>query len=324
MGEKKSNTEIETQAIKENLAIAETEGTNVVINGKNYKNCLRNEKVTIRYVIKPTAMITDKRHVLYGGLAEGAHITLTAPKMDSSDNYVNILTNEEKDFLEAVMGLPENSLSIYKKENNYWDSVSIRLGKEDSYLDLSIPEDYIKWKVLLANKNIVCKNLSELRDSPKRTYRYVLISEKDEIQAQLNVMSSSMEAAMLFGKITSSDNKKSILRYILSTMSGKSIADTMKVDALTTQVYDYLVSDPKLFSLIAKDPYLETKCFISECVKYGLIRKRDNMYYLASTNVPLAAEGLDPTMNNAAKFLNAPGNQELYLTLSAKVNAKKE
>ena len=281
-------------------------------------SCLRDEKITIRYVVRQSDMIKDKKHVLYGGLAEGAHITLTVPMLNSGI-YANVLTNEEKDYIEEALGLPKNALSVYKKENNFWDEFYIKLGKEDSYLNLADPNDYIKYKVLLANKNIVCPSPQELRDNPKRTYRFYLVSEKDEVQFQLSSMTANMEAAMLLGSLK---DDKETLRFIVETMSGRKVLDSSKLDFIVTQVYTLMQQDIKLFLLLANDKLLKTKAFINQCVNNGFIKKRDNLYYLTNNNKPLANEGQDPTLNNAAKFLNELANQEVKLMLDAKLRSK--
>ena len=104
-------------------------------------SCLKNERVEIRFIPK-IGKIDNPKHVMFGGMAEGAVKTFTVPLLQSGA-YVNVLTNEEKTFLEEVMGLEYNALSIYKKNNNYWDNLFVRLTKEPTYLDLSNPDDYI-------------------------------------------------------------------------------------------------------------------------------------------------------------------------------------
>jgi hypothetical protein len=111
--------------------------------------------------------VTNPKHVLYGGMAETAVRTFVVPML-SSGVYVNVLTDSEKAFLEEVMGLEYNALSIYKKENNFWDDANdfgiskVKLQKQDNYLDLSNPEDYIRYKILLANKDFVAPSLEAL------------------------------------------------------------------------------------------------------------------------------------------------------------------
>lgn len=73
-----------------------------------------------------------------------------------------MLTNSEKAFLEEYMGLPYNALSIYKKVDNYWENSQVRLTKGETPLDLRDPNDYIKYKILLANKDFIAESLSAL------------------------------------------------------------------------------------------------------------------------------------------------------------------
>ena len=67
-------------------------------------------------------------------------------------------------------------MSMYKKENNFWSDAypnginSVTLHKQDNYFDLSNPVDYIKYKILLANKNLIAPSLQVLEDRPKATY----------------------------------------------------------------------------------------------------------------------------------------------------------
>jgi hypothetical protein len=83
-------------------------------------NCLKNERVIVRHINKPSNLVTNPKHVLYGGMAENASRTYTVPRL-SSGNFVNVLTNSEKAFLESEMQLEYNALSVHKKIDNFWD-----------------------------------------------------------------------------------------------------------------------------------------------------------------------------------------------------------
>ena len=108
-------------------------------------------------------------------MADSAVKTFTVPRL-SSGMYVNVLTDDEKACLEQIMNLEYNALSIYKKTDNFWDDSNdqaisrVRLTKQDNYLNLSDPEDYIRYKILLANKNYIAPSLEALQDAPKASY----------------------------------------------------------------------------------------------------------------------------------------------------------
>ena len=89
----------------------------VIEDNNELYNCLRNEKVIIRFVPRQTGLVSNPTHILYGGMAETAVRWFTLPKLNSG-MYVNALTDKEKAYLEEIMGLEYNALSIYKKVDN--------------------------------------------------------------------------------------------------------------------------------------------------------------------------------------------------------------
>jgi hypothetical protein len=54
-------------------------------------------------------------------MAETSTFTVTVPKLRSG-TYKNVLTDDEKDFLEATMGLEVGALNVYNKDNNFWSN----------------------------------------------------------------------------------------------------------------------------------------------------------------------------------------------------------
>ncbi len=58
-------------------------------------NCLRNERIIVRFLPKETGLVSNPKHLLFGGMAEGTTRTFVVPKL-SSGAYTNILTDNEK------------------------------------------------------------------------------------------------------------------------------------------------------------------------------------------------------------------------------------
>ena len=284
-------------------------------------NCLRNERVIIRHIPKESGMVTNPKHILYGGMAENAVRTFVVPRL-SSGVFVNILTDSEKAFLEEVMGLEYNALSIYKKVDNFWDDSNesgisrVRLTKQDNYLNLADPEDYIRYKILLANKDYIAPSLQALQDSPKATYQFVIISEGDETKSAKDNMSATMKCYKEFGKI---ENDINTLRVIVETIDGRPTAPTVKLEFLQGRINTLIQADSKIFLRVITDPMLSTKVLIKRAIEAGLISNRGNYLYLKSDNTPLCEVNEEPTLNIAAKFLSAPKNQEIKFALEAKL-----
>lgn len=284
-------------------------------------NCLRNERIIVRHINKPSNLVSNPKHVLYGGLAENASRTYTVPRL-SSGGFVNVLTNDEKAFLEEELQLEYNALSVHKKTDNFWDDSNdkgisrVRLLKQDTILDLSDPEDYIRYKILLANKDFIAPSLQLLQDAPKASYEYVLISEGDETKAAQKNMSATMMCYKEFGKI---ENDIDTLRVIVETIDGRPTAQNVKLEFLQTKVNELIQGDSKLFLKIITDPLLSTKVLIKKLIEAGLISRRGNFLYLRSDNSPLCETNEEPVLNVAAKYLNNPKHQELKFSLEAKL-----
>lgn len=278
-------------------------------------NCLKNERVIVKHVPKETGIVRDPRHILYGGMAESAVRWFTVPKL-TSGVYVNVLTNSEKAYLEEVMGLEYNALSIYNKENNFWDNYQVRLTKQDNILNLSNPDDYIKYKVLLANKDMVAPSIHELEDHPKATYQFVIIHEDEVISSSKKKMNATMQAYMEFGKI---QDDMATLRTVIEIIDGRPTSKNSKIEFLQEKIGKLITADAKLFVRVVTDPLLSTKVLIKNAIEGGLISNRGGMLYLKSDGTPLCGDNEEPTLNIAAKFLSLPKNQNLKFSLEAKL-----
>lgn len=320
--------DLTNETVRQEIQVIEPKGrknnkqTNTVVVQENELiSCLRNEKVIVRYLPRETGLVSNPKHIFYGGMAENAIRMFTVPILESTGAFVNILTNTEKAFLEEMMGLENNALSIYQRENNFWTNYTVRLTKSDTYLDLSNPEDYIKYKVLIANKDFIAASLADLQEKPRATYQFVIISENDETKEANKQLNASMEAYMLLGK---HQEEKALLKYVAETIDGRPISDKADLSFITGAIQKIIQTNPKTFISLVKDPLLQTKVMIQQSIEAGLIRKRGDFLYLSADNSPLCGVSEDPTLNTAAKFLNTPKNQEIKFTLEAKLKTLKD
>ena len=284
-------------------------------------SCLRNERVVVRYIPKLSGIWgNNPKHVLSGGMAEGAIKVFVVPRL-SSGMFVNVLNDNEKAFLEEVMGLEYNALSIYKKVDNFWDDSNeyginrVRLSKQDNYFNLADPEDYIRYKILLANKDYIAPSMQALQDYPKATYQFVIVSEGEDTKMAKANMSTTMLCYKEFGKI---EDDKEKLRVIVEILDGRPTAPNVKLEFLQTKVNELIQASSKLFLKVITDPLLDTKVLIRRSLEKGTIFKKGDYHYLKD-GTPMCEINQEPTFNIAAKFLNLPKNQEVKFSLEAKL-----
>lgn len=284
-------------------------------------SCLRKEIITVRHINKQTGNIRDPKHVLYGGMSDNATRTYTVPLLRSGA-LCDVLTKDEKAFLEEYMGLEPNALSVYKKENNFWDTSNdegvskVILHKHDNHLDLSNPVDYIKYKILLANKERIAPSIKELQDNPKATYEYVIMSDQEDTAAIKTNISTKMQCYKELGKI---EDNADILRLVIETIDGRGMAPSSKIEILQNKANDLIQANARLFLSTVTDKLLPTKVLIKKAIENGIISKRGDYLYMRKDGMPLCGDGQEPTFNIAAAFLNEPKNQELKFSIEAQL-----
>lgn len=276
----------------------------------------------MRFIKKPHPLVKDANHIASGGLINGGKRTFSLPVL-SSGNYKNCLTNNEKRFLEAALGLEDNALSIYNKTNNFWDSgdgnAELTLSKEDYQLDLNSPHDYIIYKMLLANSDYICPSLRELQNNPKASYQYVLVNENDEARIADDEMTVAQKCYLLFGKYS---DDADTLRTLLEMVQNRTIDDNTKIEFLRQQVHNEIKMNPKLFLSVINDEYLDAKVVIRRAAKNGIVSKRGSFYYLTEDNSALCEGHEDPTLDNAARYVTNPKRNDLYIKIQAKLNPR--
>lgn len=273
-------------------------------------NPLRNERVIVRRLLKQ-GKITDPRHALYGGMALGAYHYFTVPMLRNGQ-LKDVLTKDEKNFFENALGLETNAMSVLRKVDNYWSNYQIKLGKEDTILDLSIAEEYIKYKVLLANTEDIAPSLDAVSLRPKETYEYVLIHEAEEARANTKRVNKNIEAYKL---LSSMEGDKAKLRTIVEIATSRPQHRTVSIDVLTDQVDKLIQAKPDLFLTIAQDPLLDTKVLLKKAIECGAVKVKNDLFYDVD-NRPLCDAGM-ATFSVAAEWLNKPKNQSTLLSIKA-------
>lgn len=328
-----ANKKIELNDINEEVNIEETEVTpsvdastkemyeenRVAIYGDTkpkLKNCLSNRILKVSFIKKPTPLIKDKGHILYGGKSPNSYIHLCVPLLKNG-HFVNVLTNDEKDYLEYIMGLPTNALSVFRKENNYWDNYRIKLTPEGIRLKLDNPEDYIKYKVLLANRNKVCPSRLEYDRNPKSEYEFIIEDERESTKVEARKISNIKTANKLFYQHFDDVNT---LRTILDILTTGNIDKNTSIEFIQNRLNDIIQKDAKRFIEVAEDEYLVYKVLIRKAHEAKLLSNRGGFYYLKSDGTPLANKGQDPNIVNASIFLSLPENSELKFKLEAEIN----
>lgn len=276
-------------------------------------NCLRNERVKVQFVPSPSSSITDKSHPYWGDMANNAWHGYTVPRLKNG-TLKNPLTTAEKNFLESVMGLEKNALSVHKTTNNFWENRQVFLTKDGEILDLSTPMGYINYKILLTNSDTICPSLKALREAPKATYKFVLVSDNEVYNSSTEAVTTKSACWKEYGKI---ENDFNTLKAVIESLTGHSVDSKSNITFLQEQAISLLESNPRLFLVTIADKYLPFKVTIKQAVEKGIIERRGDYYYYM--NNPLCGKNENPTITVAARYISEPKNQEILFSIQAKL-----
>lgn len=283
---------------------------------KNKKSfTLPDETVIVKYIARNRGMASnvDKNHVISGGMLQNSVKKFSAP-LQRNGSIANILSKDEKEFLESVTGL---DLSVY---GEFWNNHFVALRKEDAsnILDLSNPMDYIDYKILLSlSKNDIATSWADRNKN--QTYQFAITREHEEMLETKGKYDSKKEAFKLYGKIE--DSKEQLLG-VLKLLTNKNLSKDSKLDWLQHEVEKVVDKEPQKFLNVVKDKSLFTKILINEAIEKGIVVKKANKYSTVD-GLELCEAGEVATFDNAVRYLDELRNQEVRTIIEAKLEKAK-
>lgn len=278
-------------------------------------------KVAIRFQPNLTNGILDEKHTLYGGLSNTAVISVPAPLMvnKGEKTVAELFTREELEVLAEDLFTPEvvNPTSDfwreYAKDKNGMSVANfpINLDKSGMLLELDKPMGVIYHRILI-NSPIVAEDRDSVHN--KETYRFYAVNYADMHKDKLKAMGNKKQAFVLYGKY---ESNRSVLTYVLNAM-GILFDETSDDEFIQSTVFDQLEANPGRFVDIVSDKLLEAKVIIGKFVASGLVIVKNDLYYSADGNIPLAhGDNAINDLDGAAAFLKSDMGQEIYTRLTA-------
>jgi len=158
--------------------------------------------------------------------------------------------------------------------------------------------------------------MQELDERPKATYQFVILNENAEAASNLKRVDATKNCWKEFGKV---EDDIDTLRTVIELLEKRPLAPKTKLDFLQGKVSEWIENDPRKVLATLKDEYLPAKVLIKKAVEKGIISWRNDLYYLREDGHPLCDLGENSTLNNAAKYISSPKQQELKFMIEAKV-----
>lgn len=263
---------------------------------------LPNKKVKVIPVIKQGWLNKDHEAAF---LFKHATNRFSVP-LNRNGQYINPLTEQEANYLEQHPGMSLNKgdLSPYKKVGNFWKEIKgIKLDKGELNLDLTNPMDYITYKILLLQKDIIAPSIAEAK--MKQSYKYAMVDEDFEDTTKSQKGNLVAEAMGLYVNMKNDHQKLVDTLFILSRARVK---PNSKIEFLQGQVTDFALKNPERFIEIMNDKDLSTRILIEKAVSCKAIERKGGIHRssggdLLGTDLQSVVEFLNDKANGAVKMI---------------------
>lgn len=269
------------------------------------------EKVIVKHIPRKKGMAAHvaEDHIIAGGMIGQAVRKFRAP-LQRNGSVANVLTKEEKEFLERKTGL---DLSVY---GDFWADFAVTLTKDSATntFRLENPMDYISVKLLESLKDDIAPSWK--RRDERLTYQFVITRGDEESKEKKKAYDSKKEAFKQYGKIEDDRDK---LIGVLKLLTNKPISRDSKLEWIQGQIEEKIDTMPSAFLSIIEDPSFDTKILIHKGIEYGVIVRQGNKYSTVD-GLELGEADEIPTFNVAVRYLDNPKHQEIRSLVEAKIN----
>lgn len=250
-----------------------------------------------------------------------SYFEVIVPRREVGGALFDPLTSEERDYFEnkEASGLDFNpgDLGIHRKKDNYWNAFRVKLKDETRVLDLSDPMDYIRYKVLLTDKDSIAPSW-EKRFS-KGTYKFALVEEGQREEAEVNETENLAEAYVAFSKMKNSATKMTnFLNVYYSTRPGsKRVPSNATKEFLVAEIGKIIKSELREFLAITKDADYDNRVFVQTALRVGAVVRKGNAYALPEGGI------IGTTIPEVIAYVKNDLNNDEVLKIKARIEASK-
>ena len=245
----------------------------------------------------------------------GTKASIGATLTKSGNINTGLTSEEEIKILPKVLGVPYESNDFFKKMNEYYSALVIRVPYgEEVELDITLtdtgipvkPTDYIKYRFALVNPEVATSEAEATNIKKFYVYNPALRLQEDYAK-----LSDKKDAYKEFLKIAGDEKKITMLMTVLG-LDTKGLSAQQK----ELKLEEIAVENSSKFYEVVKDKDLEMKAFIEECVSAQVLQKVGNSYIDGD-------EKIGSTLQEAILYLNDKSNSSTLVKLKARIEAFK-
>lgn len=234
------------------------------------------------------------------------------PRYPKSREVLTVFTNSTGKLITGLSKEDEERLgkeldADLRVTSSYWDDFKIVMSDRDLVLDLSYPEDELKYLVLRSHF-LIKQNKNQINPYAK----YEIYDELEEAKTINTVSETKAKAYMLCGNL-SIEERIAILKLYPSYT--KINAKTVKPDIINSALYLKIEEDASKFISLVEDKNRESKVLLKDLVDHGILTKNKTAYKYGK-------DFLGHNEETTIQYLNDPENQSLKITLIQELESK--
>jgi hypothetical protein len=235
------------------------------------------------------------------------------PYSASLRRRVNVLTEDEQEWFESKkcpINFDEGELSVHNDDSSFWDSFKVKLEKNGMSLDLNEPMDYLRYKFLLAQKDLIAPTWNER--FLKGTYKFAVVFDDVEDTERVEKRNRLNKANRFF--LAMEDSPSKMIAFLNLYYDGKkNVSENSNREFLVAEIDRIIETNITKFLQVCEDANYDTKAFINTCILKSLITKTGEGEYI------IQGEDGTFTMTELIAFLKNKKNQAIYGRLKAMI-----
>jgi hypothetical protein len=219
---------------------------------------------------------------------------------------------EERKYMPRILGITASDVTYHKLVKEYFANLTVEVLAAGTSLEVGLDEegeplnlnDWLKYKFCAKNPEVAPDEAS----SGSVKYMFFIHDATAKLEADFEQLKGKKDAYKEFIKLSANEDKLTMVMNVCGIDSSKMDEKTREL-----QMEKFVVDNPAKFIAILKDPNLEHKAFIENCVRHSVLRR-------VGTSILNGDERLGGTIDEAIEYFKDKTHSETVTVLKARLS----
>lgn len=229
----------------------------------------------------------------------------------TGDIATGLTVEEERKIMPRVLGILPTDITYQKQVRDYFANLTVEVAREGTSLEVGLDKDgeplnindYIKYKFCMGSPEV-----APTEEEMQIKHLYFIYDKAKKLESDYEKLSNKKNAYKEFIKLTGNEEKM----VMVMNVCGIDGVSKMDEKARELELEKFVNENPDKFTAVLKDPKLETKAFIENCIRYGVLRR-------VGTSILNGDERLGGTLDEAIEYIENKTNSETVMVLKARL-----